>query len=298
MLGIAMQALLGGSLVVAALLKAARPGPATAALSTFAVPPAARGVVLWATIAAELGLGAAVIAGSDAAAYAAAALLAVFALVAVSALLQGRAGAPCACFGGGSTLGPWTVARNLALAAGFAALPSLPDGPLSTDQWLGLGLIALALVSVALGVGLFALIREVGMLRLRAGPSSALEIAGEGPEIGGRSELVDRFDPGPRAQIALAVFTSAGCHVCRSLEPAIESLRAEPALSVATFDESSEPALWEALQVPGAPYALALDLSGTVFAKGTFNNLAQLESVVATAERRIGERARVEALGV
>jgi hypothetical protein len=31
---------------------------------------------------------------------------------------------------------------------------------------------------------------------------------------------------------------------------------------------------------------VALDLEGTVLAKGTFNNLAQLESVIATAGRR------------
>jgi hypothetical protein len=41
-----------------------------------------------------------------------------------------------------------------------------------------------------------------------------------------------------------------------------------------------------------------MDLEGTVLAKGTFNNLAQLESIVATAERRRGERLRVEAMGV
>jgi hypothetical protein len=38
--------------------------------------------------------------------------------------------------------------------------------------------------------------------------------------------------------------------------------------------------------VPGAPFAVALDRDGTVLAKGTFNSLGQLESVMATAERR------------
>ncbi len=41
-----------------------------------------------------------------------------------------------------------------------------------------------------------------------------------------------------------------------------------------------------------------MDTAGTVLAKGTFNNLAQLESVIATAERRQTERVRIEALGV
>lgn len=294
-----MQGLLGAALLAAALLKLARPAQSAEALSSFGVPTGSiRWTILVATVVGELVLGVAVVAGSDAAAYAAAALMAVFAAVTVSALLQGRAGAPCACFGGGSRLSWWGVARNLALAAGFAALPALPDGPLSTDQWLGLGLIALLLVSVALVVAVLALTREVGMLRLRLGPGSALEVSGEGPELGGRTELIERFSPGGRTEIALAVFTSAGCHVCRSLGPAIESLRAEPSLALEVFDESAESEIWEALQVPGAPYALALDLEGTVVAKGTFNNLAQLESVAATAERRIAERSRVEALVV
>ena len=62
----------------------------------------------------------------------------------VGAILRGRAGAPCACFGARSTVGWTSVARN---AAGrrFAALPLLPGGDLSTDEWLGLGLgVALA----------------------------------------------------------------------------------------------------------------------------------------------------------
>jgi len=38
--------------------------------------------------------------------------------------------------------------------------------------------------------------------------------------------------------------------------------------------------------VPGSPYAVAFDLDGLVLAKGTFNNLAQLESILATGEER------------
>ena len=56
--------------------------------------------------------------------------------------------------------------------------------------------------------------------------------------------------------------------------------------------------MWRELEIPGSPYAVALDLDGTVLAKGTFNNLAQLESVLATAERRRAERSAGEALGV
>ena len=55
---------------------------------------------------------------------------------------------------------------------------------------------------------------------------------------------------------------------------------------VAVFDEVAEAELWRSLDIPGSPFALALDREGTVLAKGTFNNLAQLESVLATAARR------------
>ena len=65
-----------------------------------------------------------------------------------------------------------------------------------------------------------------------------------------------------------------------------------------TFDEHADAGVWRALDVPGSPYAIALDLHGVVLAKGAFNNLAQLESVVATARRRRDDRASIEALGV
>ncbi len=124
------------------------------------------------------------------------------------------------------------------------------------------------------------------MLRLRLGPDSALEIPEEGPEVGVRSALAARIPPEPGAQLALAVFTSSGCRACRALEPAVESLRGDPALALATFEEGADAGAWAEANVPGSPYAVALDPLGTVLAKGTFNNLAQLESVLATAERR------------
>jgi len=136
------------------------------------------------------------------------------------------------------------------------------------------------------------------MLRLRLGPGTALEIPDEGPALGSRTELIRRFSPPDGAELALAVFVSEACHVCKGLEPAIASLARDPALAVEVFEEGVEPEAWRELEVPGSPYALALDLAGAVLAKGTFNNLAQLESVLATAERRRGEGVAAEALGV
>jgi hypothetical protein len=54
------------------------------------------------------------------------------------------------------------------------------------------------------------------------------------------------------------------------------------------FDEVADAEAWALADVPGSPFAVALDAAGTVLAKGTFNSGAQLESVLATAERRRG----------
>jgi hypothetical protein len=239
-----------------------------------------------------------VIAGSATAAWLAAALMALFAATMVGAILRGRAGAPCACFGARSTVGWAAVARNAVFAAAFVALPLLPEGELSTDEWLGLGLGAALLACGALAVAVLALAREVGLLRLRLGPEAALEIPGEGPALGSRSEVIARFRRDPETRLALAVFTSEGCHVCDALEPAIATLSSEPSLALVSFEEAAEPAVWTELGIPGSPFAVALDLEGVVLAKGTFNNLAQLESVLAAAERRKAERDLAGAVGV
>jgi hypothetical protein len=54
------------------------------------------------------------------------------------------------------------------------------------------------------------------------------------------------------------------------------------------FDEVRDADIWTAADVPGSPFAVALDTDGTVLAKGTFNTGAQLESVLGSAERRRG----------
>ncbi len=280
---------MGATLVGAALLKLASPRSSVAALATFGFnDPTVRWAAWGSLICAELVLGAGVAAGSDTAAYLAAGLMAMFALLLLGALMRGRAGAPCACFGSRSHVSRLGALRNFAMAAGYAALPLLPEESLSTDQWLGLGLGAALLACAGLAVAVLALAREVGMMRLRMGPASALEIPGEGPQLGEDTGLAPRFDPPPPDGLLLAVFLSEGCHICRILEPVIEGLASDPVLSVLVFDEVSDAEVWRRLAVPGSPYAVALDLDGGALAKGSFNNLAQLESVLATAERRRG----------
>jgi uncharacterized membrane protein YphA (DoxX/SURF4 family) len=296
MIEIIFRVVLAGVLAVAALSKLASPSASRSAMASFGFAEGPLRSLAWATlIALELGLAAGVALGSAAAAYGAAALMLLLAAVMAGALLRGQAGAPCACFGARSRVSRLGVGRNLLLAGAFAALPSLSSVELSTDGWLAVGL-SLALAACAgMTVAVLALAREVGMLRLRLGSTGALEVAGEGPALGTPApELLARI-PLERARTALAVFTSEGCQMCRNLAPAVESLAREPEVAVGVFEEVADSGLWRALGIPGSPFAVALDPEGTVLAKGTFNNLAQLESVIATAELRRSEG--IEAAG-
>lgn len=285
---------LGAVLVGAALAKLAAPRATMEGLATFGLRRASARRAAWAAlVAAEAALGVLVALGSDAAALAAAALLAAFAAVLALALRRGLAGAPCGCLGARSRVSRAALARNLMLAAAFAALPLVPATAPGSQTWLAAGL-AVALLGVAgLAVAVAALAREVGDLRLRAAPGPALEIPDEGPEIGARAALVDRLPPRPAARLGLAVFASEGCRLCRALEPSVASLGRDPLVALGVFDERRDADAWEALDVPGSPYAVALALDGTVLAKGTFNDLGQLEGILATAERR--ERELVDA---
>lgn len=292
MVEMALRLVLGAVLIGAAGAKLVNPRGAAEGMAAFGFRAgAARRIGLPLLVAVELGLGVAVIAGVDAGAWLGAALMTLFALTMAGAIAAGRAGEPCGCFGARSRVG-WTgVIRNVALAGGFVAVGLLPAEELSTDQWLGLGLLAALGVCLALSVALYALAREVGLLRLRVGPVGALEIPSEGPELGSRTPLIEAIPGAADADLALAVFTSAGCHICQALSPAVDSVAAHPAVAVGRFDEHEDASAWRALDVPGSPYAVALDRQGTVLAKGTFNNLAQLESILAAGERRLGASA-------
>jgi hypothetical protein len=282
--------ILGCVLLASAVLKLMDPAGTRAALTTYGVRNEEPARVLWgALVGVEAVLAVGVGAGFDAAAYAAGALLAVFCAAQAVALAAGRGGAPCACFGARGHVSRASLARTGLLAAALAALPLLPRSEPSTETWLALGLAVALAGLVALAVVVLALAREVGMLRLAADPRGALEIAHEGPEVGARTALAGHFDealaPG---RIGLAVFSSDGCGLCRALEPAVEAFGRDPRVALRRFDEVRDADAWAVADVPGSPFAVALDGDGTVLAKGTFNTGAQLESVLAAAERRRG----------
>jgi hypothetical protein len=242
--------------------------------------------VLWGTlIAVEAGLAVAVAARAPGASEGAAALLGLFAVALVVAIARGRAGSPCGCFGARSPIGWSAVARAAVLAAAFAALAFVPDARPSTQVWLGIGL-AVALAGVAvLGVAVLALARELGELRLAIAPQAALSLEHEGPELGSRVSLINRFEL--NAPLALAVFSSPGCALCRALEPSLRLVASDPEVELEVFDEEQDAEAWRDLAVPGSPYAVVLSPDGEVLAKGTFNSLFQLESVLVSATQTV-----------
>jgi hypothetical protein len=256
------------------------------ALGSYGITRPGARAALWAgAIAAEAVLAVGVAAGVPGATEAAAALLGVFALALAAAIMGGRTGAPCGCFGGRSRIGWPALARTALLATAFAALPFLPDPKLSTEAWLGAGLVVALAGLAALAVAMLALARELGELRLAVAPQAALSLEHEGPELGGRVALIKRFEG--RAPLAVAVFTSPGCALCQALEPSLRLVSNDPEVELELFDEETDPDAWAALAVPGSPYAVVLGRDGVVLAKGTFNSLFQLESLLAHATRTV-----------
>ncbi|HWF32337.1 MAG TPA: MauE/DoxX family redox-associated membrane protein [Solirubrobacteraceae bacterium] len=280
---------LGLILCVTAGLKAWRPARAAAGLATFGIAGAvAQRAGIRLLIVCELTVGSVLVAGVGWAPVAALALFALFAMVTSAALLAGRGGRPCACFGASSLLGWSSPARAaaLALVAGVCATGLLPSAPAGYERWLTFALSLSVAALAALAVALLALAREVGVLRLSAGSRGALEIESEGPEVGLAQQWAQAIETEPGTSLRLAIFTSAGCPLCAQLTPALAHVAADPLLAVRTFDEHGDAAVWAQARVPGSPYAVALSADGVALAKGTFNSLSQLESVLSTARFR------------
>jgi len=288
-LAVALSLALALVLLVSAGMKLAAGPEGRAALASYGIRDESLASVVWAALGAiEAGLAVGLIAGAEGAAWATAALFTVFCAAQGVALVQGRGGAPCGCFGAKGRIGRASVGRAALLAVAAAVLPLLDRRPLTTEEWLGLGLGLALLGLAALAVGLLALAREIGELRMQLGPQGALEIAGEGPEIGGRTALAERFAGLAPEAFGLAVFTSEGCHICQALAPAVAAFDRDPRVMVRRFDEVEDADVWALADVPGSPFAVAIGADGIVLAKGTFNSGGQLESVLAAAERRRG----------
>lgn len=268
LLNVVLTALLGAVLLVSAGLKAAdRTGTAIAAGTYGLRGRPARAV--WLPLAAlETLLAGGLLAGSRDAAWLAAALLAGFAAAQAIAVLAGRDGAPCGCFGARGRVSWTSAGRAAALGAAAALLAIAPATAAPTA--LRTASAAAALLAAA----------AIVIRAKRAGvPDGALEIEGEGPPLGAR--LADELGL-PPGDVRLAVFSAEACRLCRALAPHAERLGA------VSFDEVADARAWQLADVPGAPFAVALGADGTVLAKGTVNTRRQLASILIAARERAG----------
>jgi methylamine dehydrogenase accessory protein MauD len=160
--------------------------------------------------------------------------------------------------------------------------------------WWVAAFVAQWILVLVLGVVVVALAQQVGTLHLRLGPRGALEIDTEGPELGSTPPaLAVRTADGGHARVGgpgpgrLVLFASATCSICREVAPAIPAVARTAGLApLVVHDEDAE----RLLEVPGTPFLLVLDDLGIVRAKGTVNNLEQVEGLVDTALRRAEER--------
>jgi methylamine dehydrogenase accessory protein MauD len=175
--------------------------------------------------------------------------------------------------------------------------------------WWAASYMVLWLLVVALCIVVVALARQIGTLHLRLGPRGALEMDDEGPPLGEAAAIVEATDArgeiatiGSPGEAQLLLFVTPGCRVCDEVVPGVDAVARSGHLSpyvvaegvseggngrtrVAARSVSSAEA-FRAYAVPGTPYAVVVDNMGIVRAKGTVNNLEQMEGLVDSAAKR------------
>jgi hypothetical protein len=266
---VVLASICAAALVLSAGLKLADRTGTAVAFSTYSVAARYSRAAVWVLIVWEFCLAAALLAGLMPGVIAAAATLVVFTVVQAVALATGRGGMPCGCMGGSGQLSVWSVARAGALA--------------TTLIWLATQSFTapVAEVPVFAGAALVVAAALIWLLTARS-PDGALDIAGEGPPLGGYTALTEWL-PASDGRVRLAVFTAAGCRLCSSLGPALERILADDAVVLRTYEAEREREVWETARVPGAPYAIAVGTEGEVLAKGTINTERQLQGIISDA---------------
>ena len=183
--------------------------------------------------------------------------------------------------------------------------------------WWAASYVALWILVGMLCIVVVALARQIGTLHLRLGPRGALEMDDEGPALGEGRPPIEGPDlegnvvtVGGRGAEQFLLFVSPGCMVCEQVMPSIgavgEATGKRP-LVLTDLDETETRLAFQhkrvaapiiassesfrTYEVPGTPYVVVLDAHGVVQAKGTVNNLEQMEGLIDTARRREQEMA-------
>ncbi len=177
--------------------------------------------------------------------------------------------------------------------------------------------VLLALAVLALTATVLALSRQIGILHERIAPMGALIIE-NGPKVGQAAPLLTLTTlDGRTLQIGVAApystllfFLSPTCPVCKKLLPIIKSIRRDElswlrvvlasdgeATQHETFRRSARlldfpyvlsTELGMTFKISKLPYAVLIDESGRVRAKGLVNSREQLESLFAARELGVG----------
>ena len=176
--------------------------------------------------------------------------------------------------------------------------------------WWAVSYVTLWLLVVALCLVVVALARQIGTLHMRLGATGALEMDDEGPALGSQATSIPTTDMngepvvvGQGGQVLL--FVSPGCHVCEQVLPSIAAVAEQGRFAPVVITDVDEEetvltfktkrvaapvvpgiAVAQAYEVPGTPYVVVVDERGVVAAKGTVNNLEQIEGLIDTARRR------------
>jgi methylamine dehydrogenase accessory protein MauD len=166
-----------------------------------------------------------------------------------------------------------------------------------------------------------ALARQIGTLHLRVRPRGALEMDAEGPPLGEAPEPAPAAgldapspDLGGPGEARVLLFASPGCTLCEEVLPALPAVARAAnasALVVTELDRDEavsafghrgtdarvlcSPDAYRSWNVPGTPFVVVLDELGVVRAKGTPNNLEQLEGLVDSAARRAAQARELRA---
>jgi methylamine dehydrogenase accessory protein MauD len=171
-----------------------------------------------------------------------------------------------------------------------------------------ISVVLLWLAVLALGLLVWALSRQVGVLFERVAPMGAL-VTDAGPAVGQPSPIFDLTGlqseqvviGGPQAQPTLLFFLAPTCPVCKKLIPILKHLARDEArtlrvvlasdgegdhlqfmrdqgLQAMPYLLSTE--LGMSYRVSRLPYAVLMDREGTVRAKGLVNSREQLDSLL------------------
>jgi methylamine dehydrogenase accessory protein MauD len=185
--------------------------------------------------------------------------------------------------------------------------------PTDMTGWWAASYIVLWMLVLILALLLISLARQVGALHLRLGPRGALELDDEGPPLGEAPPPIETRDiDGEAATIGgpgtpqFLLFVSPNCLICRSILPSVPVVSKVGKMAPYVISDAPDeldsreyasirgatrvilgPGIAETYAVPGTPYAIVLDARGVVRAKGTVNNLEQMEGLVDTATARL-----------